>query len=185
MAGLDSRYMLSTNLCGLANPGRVASLSMISTPNWGSPVADLPVGPAPSVLDPRWITYQSVLHLAAEFGLNQGALGDLTSGFPATFNAQNLNVPNIDYYCYAGSGMESFVLKPTHFLIDYVGQTADEKSNDGLVSVKSASWIPLAEPRWPAADHISEVGYNLSSPTLSSDFDHISAYRRILARAGA
>ena len=67
MAGLDSRFLLSKNLFGLANPGRVASLSMISTPHWGSPVADLLVGPAPSVLDPRWITYKRYVHLAAEF----------------------------------------------------------------------------------------------------------------------
>ena len=80
--------------------------------------------------------------------------------------------------------MESFLLKPSHVYIDFVGQTPDEKANDGLVSVKSASWTPLAEGPWTTADHLSEVGYSLSSPTLASTFDHISAYRRILARAG-
>lgn len=184
MAGLDSRFLLSNNLCGLADPGRVVSLSMISTPHWGSPVADLLVGPAPPVLDPRWITYQSLVHLAAELGQNTGAMGDLTSAFAANFNARTPNVHNVSYFCYAGSGMESFLLKPSHVFIDFVGQTPDEKMNDGLVSVKSASWTALAEKAWTTADHISEVGYNLSSLSLASGFDHIAAYRRILTRAG-
>ena len=185
MAGLDSRYLLCHNLCGLADPGRVASLSMISTPHWGSPIADLLVGAQPSLLDPRRITYDTLVHLAAELGQPVGALGDLTSSFAANFNPQNPNVPNVSYYCYAGCGMESFLLKPSHFFIDFVGQTPGDKVSDGLVSVRSASWVPLAEGPWTTADHLSEVGYNLSSPTLASAFDHIGTYRRILARAGA
>jgi triacylglycerol lipase len=182
MAGLDSRFVLSNNLLGLA--GRIASLSTISTPHRGSPIADLLVGPQPSLLDPRRLTYDVLIHLAAELGLSVGALGDLTSSFAAAFNPRNPNVPNVGYYSYAGSGMESFLLKPSHMFIDFVGHTPDGKANDGLVTVESASWTPLAESPWPT-DHIGEVGYSLSSPTLASTFDHIAAYRRILARAGA
>ncbi|MGC2697605.1 MAG: alpha/beta fold hydrolase [Candidatus Angelobacter sp.] len=47
MGGLDSRYLLSKNLLGLA--GRVKSLSTISTPHWGSPVADLVLDLVPGV----------------------------------------------------------------------------------------------------------------------------------------
>lgn len=185
MAGLDARYLLCQNLCGLADPGRVASLSTISTPHWGSPIADLLVGTQPSLFDPRRFTYDVLVQLAAELGQPLGALGNLTSSFAQTFNPQNPKVKNIDYYCYAGAGMESFLLKAPHLYIGLVGQSGDERANDGLVSVRSASWLPLAEPVWTNADHISEVGYNLSSPTLVSAFDHIGAYRRILARAGA
>jgi triacylglycerol lipase len=184
MAGLDARFLLSNNLLGLANPGRIASLSMISTPNLGSPVADLLAGPQPSLLDPRRLTYDILVHLASELGQSVGALGDLTRGFTTAFNSRNQNVATVKYYSYAGSGMESFILKPSHVYIDAVGQTPDEKTNDGLVSVRSASLTPLAEPAWPT-DHLGEVGYNLSSLTLASTFDHIAAYRRILARAGA
>ena len=183
MAGLDSRFLLSNNLLGLANPGRIVSLSMISTPNLGSPVADLLAGAEPSLFDPRRLTYDLIVHLAGEFGAPVGALGDLTSGSAAAFNAANHNVAGVRYFSYAASGMESFILKPFHILIETTGQTADDKANDGLVSVKSAAWTPLAEPPWPT-DHIGEVGYNLSSPTLASTFDHIAAYRRVLSRAG-
>jgi triacylglycerol lipase len=184
MAGLDARFLLANNLQGLANPGRVVSLSMISTPNLGSPVADLLAGPQPSLFDPRRITYDIIVQLAAEFGLSAGALGDLTSGFAIGLNPRTKNVPTVDYYCYAGAGMESFLLKPSHLYIQSVGQTDEDQANDGLVSLRSASWTPLTEPPWPT-DHLGEVGYNLSAPTLSSTFDHIAAYRRILARAGA
>jgi triacylglycerol lipase len=184
MAGLDSRFLLSKNLFGLANAGRVASLSTISTPHWGSPIADLLVGPQPSLLDPRRLAYDTLIHFAAELGQPVGALGDLTSSYTATFNPQNPNVPNVNYYSYAGSGMASFLLKPSHVYIEFVGRTPDEKANDGLVSVQSASWTPLAGAPWPT-DHLGEVGYDLSSPTLVSAFDHIAAYRRLLARAGA
>jgi hypothetical protein len=51
--------------------------------------------------------------------------------------------------------------------------------------VESATWVPLSEPPWATADHLSEVGYNLSLPTLAPSFDRIAAYRRILARAEA
>ena len=122
--------------------------------------------------------------MAAELGQPVGALGDLTSGSARVFNPQNPNVPTVSYYCYAGIGMEAFFLKPSHFYIGLVGNTADEKANDGLVSVASASWTPLAEPPWNA-NHFGEVGYNISLAGNASTFDHIAAYRRVLARAGA
>lgn len=184
MGGLDSRFLLSKNLLGLANPGRAVSLSMVSTPNWGSPVADLLVGPQPSPLDPRRLIYDTLIHLAAELGQRVGALGDLTSSYAAAFNTQNPNAANVAYYSYAGSGTASFLLIPSHLYIEHVGQTPDAKANDGLVTVRSASWTTLAEAPWPT-DHLGEVGYDLSSPTLVSAFDHIAAYRRILLRAGA
>ena len=184
MAGMDARFLLCKNLLGLANPGRVASLSTISTPHRGSPIADLLVGPQPSLLDPRRLTYDIFAHLAAEFGQDVGALGDLTSAFAAQFNHENPNVNHVQYFSYAGAGMESFLLKPPHVYIDLTGNSPEAKKNDGLVSVQSASWTPLAELEWPT-DHIGEIGYNLSSPTLASAFNHIAAYHRILARAGA
>ena len=186
MAGLDTRFLLTHNLCGLAAPGRVTSLSTISTPHGGTPVADFLVGPTPSIIDPRWVAYQGLVQLAGTFGLSIGALGDLTGSFASTFNPQNRNLPHVNYYCYAGSGTGLFpLLQLSHWYIDSVGQTPDDKANDCLVSVKSASLIPLAEATWPT-DHFGEVGYSLTNPpTFASPFDHISAYRRILSRAGA
>lgn len=56
---------------GLASSGRVASLSMIATPNFGSPIADVLAGPKPSVLDvPLWTLYNTLVDLAAKIGLS-------------------------------------------------------------------------------------------------------------------
>jgi hypothetical protein len=150
MAGLDSRFLLSKNLFGLANSGRVVSLSTISTPHWGSPIADLLAGPQPSLLDPRRLSYETLIHLAAELGQPVGALGDLTSSFAATFNPKNPNVPNVNYHSYAGSGMASFLLKPSHVFIDFAGQTPDEKANDGIGQRQVSILDPIS--RSPVAD---------------------------------
>ena len=60
MGGLDARYLLHRDLAGLS--ARVASLSTISTPHWGSPIADLLVGTAPGV---RRTVYDSIRWAAA------------------------------------------------------------------------------------------------------------------------
>jgi len=44
MGGLDSRYLIANNLNNLTS--RIRSLSTISTPHWGSPIADLLAGQA-------------------------------------------------------------------------------------------------------------------------------------------
>src|SRR6266568_4744432 len=40
MGGLDSRTLIARNLDGLSSPGRVASLTTVSSPHRGSPVAE-------------------------------------------------------------------------------------------------------------------------------------------------
>jgi hypothetical protein len=61
MGGLDARFLLSRNLQGLANPGRVISLSTIATPHHGSPVADLLVGSKPYSTYARRFAYEMVI----------------------------------------------------------------------------------------------------------------------------
>jgi triacylglycerol lipase len=186
MAGLDARHLLSHDLLGLASSGRVASLSMIATPSFGSPIADLLTGPKPSIRDlALWFLYNTLVNLADEIGLFPAAASNLTTQYlTQTFNPQTPNAGNVNYYCYAGSGLESPELSKFREHITSVGQTPDEKANDGLVSVQSASWMPLAEPVWDTADHVSEVGHTLNPPSFQSTFPHIDTYRRILARAG-
>lgn len=181
MGGLDSRYALQQNLFGIADPGRVAALSTIATPHHGTAIADLIAGGPVSPLDPRHFIYRLVTESISEIGVPAGAIGDLSTGGAARFNATCPNVPHIRYFCYAGSGVESFILRPNHLYLESIASTPEERANDGLVTVASASWMPLAEPAW-AADHISEVGYNLHSPTLASSFDHLGAIQRIVER---
>jgi triacylglycerol lipase len=154
MGGLDTRMLLARNTHGLAAPGRIAALSTISTPHRGSPIADLLVGPQPVGLDFRTLYYRLIETLAADIGLDIGALGELTSGFAATFNHDCPDVARVAYRSYAGGTQESIVLKPAHLYCEFVGTTDDERMNDGLV--------PLA---------------------LISRFDHLAAIRQIVDRA--
>jgi len=184
MGGLDARYLLSQNLLGLANRGRVVSLSTIATPHRGSPVADLLVGPKPDLLDPRRFAYETVSRALSQLlAIQFGALGDLTTGFAEQFNRDNPKLDHIRYFAYAGSGNGSLVLLPTHTYIEFHGKTDEEKTNDGLVSVASAKWPDkLTELPWPT-DHLGEVGHNLNSLDLKLKFDHLAAFDRVVQNA--
>jgi len=183
MGGLDARYLLTHNLLGLANPGRVVSLSTIATPHRGSPVADLLVGARPELKDPRRFAYDVISRTLSRLGVAFGALGDLTTGFAEQFNQDNPALDHVRYLPYAGCGKCSLLLIPTHTYIERCGDTADEKLNDGLVSVASASWPgPLFEPPWPT-DHLGEVGHNVGLLGPRVKFDHLVAFDHVIRNA--
>src|SRR6202163_260619 len=77
MGGLDSRTLIARNLHGLSVPGRIASLTTLSTPHRGSPVADLLAGPRPD--DPRRLVYDGLSQALGLLGVDIGALADLTT----------------------------------------------------------------------------------------------------------
>lgn len=183
MGGLDSRYLLAENLNNLAS--RVASLSTVSTPHWGSPVADLLTGQAaPPLLSA--LAQKALAQLFAEFPIlkqDAGALSDLTTVSARQFNRDFPATAGVSYYPYAGNGHGSLVLIPTHLFIRLRGGTPQEQDNDGVVSVASASWPgALAEPLWPT-DHFGEIGYDLDTPDFKTPFDYMGAFDRVVARA--
>jgi triacylglycerol lipase len=182
MGGLDTRSLLSRDLRGLRSKGRIKSLSTISTPHRGSPIADLLVCGDPGGHDARAIAYRALTAAFATLGIPLTALGNLTSGFTATFNAEHHDVGDVKYFSYAGVGVESLVLKPAVDYIEFVAPTAADRPNDGVVSVTSATWGTFMGPTW-AADHFSELGYQLNLPPFHSRFDHIAAIRAVVANA--
>jgi triacylglycerol lipase len=176
MGGLDSRYLLSKNLLGLAE--RIRTLSTVSTPHRGSPVADLIVGLIPGVASDL---IKAVLERFSSIG--SGALDDLTTKAAVTFNQENPNVTGVRYLSYFGTGHTSVALVPTFELIKSRGVLADEKTNDGVVSLASAKWpAELVEQPWPA-DHLAQIGHNLDTADLHSSFDHKAAFARVVERA--
>ena len=183
MGGLDSRYLLAKNLNNLAS--RVASLSTVATPHWGSPVADLLTGQvAPPLL--RVLAEKAMEQWFAAFPslkANTGALSDLTTFSAQQFNRNFPATPGVAYYPYTGNGHGSAALIPTHLFIQLLGATAPEQDNDGVVSVASASWPgPLVEPPWPT-DHFGEIGYDLDTLNLTTSFPYEDAFERVVARA--
>ena len=137
--GLSARYMI-TNL-GMA--GRVASLTMISTPNRGTALADVVVGRLPNAA--RWA-------ITAIANTLWGGLiaGDSNPDFLAAtndmthytmnnfFNPNTPDMPGVRYYSYAGKRYAltpNLLLAPTWLLIKYF-----DGDNDGIVPVNSAVW---------------------------------------------
>lgn len=120
MGGLDARFVASM-LAEMRNPPfEVASLTTISTPHWGSSVADL------------------FLPLTRRLYGSLGAFAQLSTVYAAEqFNTRIKNDERVYYASYGASASPKWpsLLKPTH---DYLMKR--EGPNDGLVSVKSAVW---------------------------------------------
>ena len=160
MGGLDCRMMIGRNFRGLGDPGRILSLTTLSTPHRGSPVADLLAGGGPGDLRDRF------LDVIRRLGVDTGALQDLTSEATRTAIPDvEATHPHIGIRSYAASGrtpglQTCAVMKPTY---DYV-KTKTGEDNDGVVAVSSAKYGEFQET-WPC-DHIQEVGYDLDTVLL-------------------
>jgi triacylglycerol lipase len=163
MGGLDSRMMIGRNFRDLGHPGRILSLTTLSTPHRGSPVADLVAGGGPDGLRAKF------LDMVGRLGVDTGALRDLTSeAARTTIPDVAATHPHIRIRSYAASGrmpgrQTCAVLKPTY---DYVKAKTGE-DNDGVVTVSSAKYGEFQEPAWPC-DHIQEMGYDLDTVLVPS-----------------
>jgi triacylglycerol lipase len=183
MGGLDSRYLIAKNLNNLTS--RIRSLSTISTPHWGSPVADLLAGQAaPPLLSV--LAEKALALLFAKFPALQnssGAVSDLTTRSAQQFNQDFPADPGVSYYPYAANGHGSTLLIPANLFIGLIGGTPLEKENDGVVSVASATWPgPFIEPHWNT-DHFGEIGYDLDRPGFQTTFPYKVAINRVITHA--
>lgn len=88
MGGLDSRYMISK--LGMAD--RVLSLTTISTPHHGSPLADIVIAR----------TNPALTKFMEHLGINTKAAFDLTTGASRGFNDNVPDSPGISYFSIAG-----------------------------------------------------------------------------------
>ena len=181
MAGLDSRALISRNLRGLSNPGRIASLTTVATPHRGSPVADLLVGPRPG--GARRFAYDLIRHALDALGVGTGALGDLTVEGAAKVPDAAHTHPHIRYRSYFASGRPGplptcIALAPIHHYIYAVTGQA----NDGVVALDSARYGEFQQPYWQC-DHIDMIGHNLDTADLADfQFDHFAAFDAIISR---
>ncbi len=183
MGGLDSRYVLSP-ASGKRLSAPVHSLSTISTPHRGSPIADvldntsellpfqhLPFGPIHNPME----TALSAL------GISLNGLRDLTTASCEVFSRKYIDRPNVSYFSAGGGGRSSFPPTASMFLLFHAYVSAKTgQSNDGLVTVGSAVWGNFDANTWPS-DHAEVVGYNLDNFLSLPVFPYLSKYDQIVS----
>jgi triacylglycerol lipase len=181
MGGLDSRNLIARNLNGLSASGRIASLTTLSTPHRGSPVADLLAGPRPD--GPRRLVYDGVSQALGLLGIPTGALANLTTVSALRVPDAAQTNPDIRYRSYFASGRSGvlptcFALAPTyHYIHAVTGQ-----ANDGVVALDSARYGDFQESFWPC-DHVDMIGHNLDTDDLGGfRFDHFAAIDAIISQ---
>jgi triacylglycerol lipase len=182
MGGLDSRSLIGRNLHGLSDPGRIASLTTLSTPHRGSPVADLLVGPKPIAIDPRRVVYEAASRALGQLDIAIGALEDLSTAGALRIPDVAKTHPHIRYRsCFAAGRPQPFL--PTCLLLllthDYLRSIKDQP-NDGVVALDSAIYGEFQEPVFQC-DHADLVGHNLDPAGLNKfQFDHFVAIEALI-----
>jgi len=141
MGGLDSRYMITR----LGMAGRVLTLTSIGTPHQGTAFADWGVKRLARLLMP----------MLKGIGIPYEAFFDLTTTRCRQFNDQTPDSPQVRYFSVAGfheGGWHSPEWHLSHSIV-----TGKEGSNDGIVSVTSATYGESCEI-WKG-DHISLINW--------------------------
>jgi triacylglycerol lipase len=174
--GLDARYLVSPDAPNGPGLGkRIRSITTISTPHRGSPVADLVSG--------AFTGAESIIPILKEKfpNLEDGVRG-LTTREMAQFNNKVHDADGVDYFSYAGVLGHERILEGSVFGVTQPLFVLDG-ANDGWVSFRSAHWREFKGT--VRADHAEEIGYDLSPSGVfpfgfgSRTFDHLDLYRRI------
>lgn len=161
MGGLDSRYMISR----LGMDARVLSLTTIGTPHRGSAFADWGIRRLSRSVKP-------FLHF---WSVPTDAFDDLTSEACVRFNELTPDAPGVRYYSVAGSCPQEWVPWPWW---PATILSPEDGPNDGVVSVKSATWGEGMEV-WDA-DHMNLV--NRPNRWAAGWADRSGDYLRLVER---
>jgi triacylglycerol lipase len=203
MGGLDCRYMISK----LGMAGRVLSLTTIGTPHHGSPVADLVLAAADPILSQKSPSQTedrpSGGHFAQDLirkvqkafverlGVNLRGIRDLTIDACTRFNTDVPDCPTVRYFSLAGQFEPPRILdKPISVLGLFHDFIRDrEGNNDGLVSVKSATFGQCRESwkylgTWEG-NHFRLINWGanmMPSPLELADAAIVEKYKELAAR---
>ena len=154
MGGLDTRRMMFNDRKQGKIHEKIASLTTVSTPHWGSSFADWGMK-----------NLGKVIPVAGKLGLDLAAFKDLTIKTCTRYN-RDPEVMEFEHQCekttlfqtYAGKQKFTAVLDALK-LSCYIVER-EEGENDGLVSVKSAKWKDrFFKGIIPQADHLNELGW--------------------------
>ena len=160
--GLEARYMISS--LGMAD--KVASLTMVSTPNGGSKSMDLITQLVPAFLLRGVGVAANVIRFVwgdrhPDF---YAGITSLNTGYMAAFNQKNPDKDGVYYQSFAGElpmPANDIILALTSAVIRDV-----EGANDGMVTVESAKWTNfrgvLRGTGSRGVSHLDEVDFRRS-----------------------
>lgn len=143
--GLDSRFMVTN----LAMSGKVASITSLNSPHYGSPIADIVLGVVPSWLLPYVSsTINGLVKIVWGGSQNNltASLSSLTTTNAASFNSTTPNAAGVKYFSYGSKvTLPDLVQHPLMgFLVPVTGIGGMAKGqgleNDGLVPLSSQKW---------------------------------------------
>ena len=198
--GFDCRYV-AHNI-----PDQIASVTTISTPHRGDPIADIAENDLPGPLQQAVNAFLNILGTAIDQGQTtqnaELALALCSTKGAQDFTAKYPDAPQVAYYSIAGrsngalgddvcgtSTEAPFVARwnqyvdPVNALLSATGTILSNNvdpppTNDGLVPVGSAKWGTFLG--CIPADHLDEVGQiGGQSPGNGNPFDHILFYRQL------
>ena len=154
MGGLDARHMLFNDRYEGNIHERIASLTTISTPHWGSSFADWGI---------RHVGDAKAISKA--LGLNVDAFQDLTVAECTRYNQQQA-VIDFEQDCESRIRFQTYACQQNFFgifgplKIPFYFIENEEGENDGLVSVKSAKWRERYYQRtFKKTDHVNALGW--------------------------
>jgi triacylglycerol lipase len=170
MGGLDARHLIST----LGFAPKVASLTTMSTPHRGTPLADVALGVRAGNQQEALDAIIELVGQVDPAALDR-ALVDLSEANAATFNAANLDAATVKYQSYAGFSTPNAIANPNAdaacagaptpapdqmravlvLPATIVANGTDRKPNDGVVGVASSLWTGFKG--CIAADHLDET----------------------------
>jgi triacylglycerol lipase len=163
MGGLDARYLIAH----LGMSGRVASLTTIATPHRGTAVAD-------------WfcLNYRSrvpLLLTLEAFGIHVDGFRDCRTDACRAFNEHAPDDPRVRYFSYTAAVPSSRVSPLLRRAWNIL--TPSEGPNDGLVSVRSATWGEVVGTL--SVDHFAQTPDGLFVRP-GENFDALTFYSRLI-----
>jgi triacylglycerol lipase len=203
MGGLDARELVSI----LGYGDRVASITTISTPHWGSAIADVSLGLLAGVpddaLDALAKAFGGAFSAHADDPDLRAAFADLAEANAEAFNEAHPDDPEVMYQSWAGVSSVACIPNPADVaacegsflwhkgradcmdplltaMAGFVAHGSELLPNDGLVTVESAK-LGTFRGCVPA-DHADEIGQFHDKPysaNVRTGFDYIRFYRNL------
>ncbi len=198
--GIDARYAISEH--GLGYADKVASLTTISTPHRGTPLADLFAHLPRFALDVVFVPMALVMGAPAGKDLGgidvHESLRSMSTSYMARFNEEHPDPAGVPLFsvatlsgdrdaalCHRGEwdvdgwDAPSIYLAPTWVLLSEDPDPARREPNDGVVPVASAMRGRFLG--CVAADHLEVVGFNIEvENAVSRPFDRFAFFDRLL-----